>query len=64
MGTGESVGQGVAEAVRGIRASGLPNETNALFTTIEGEWDEAVARSAGLEPSIGWHGLVFQRSQR
>lgn len=35
MGTGESVGAGVAEAVRVIRASGLPNETNALFTTID-----------------------------
>ncbi|GAA5066607.1 MTH1187 family thiamine-binding protein [Nocardia callitridis] len=43
MGTGESVGAGVAEAVRVIRASGLPNETNALFTTIEGEWDEVMA---------------------
>ncbi|MFI9636659.1 MTH1187 family thiamine-binding protein [Nocardia sp. NPDC051929] len=43
MGTGESVGEGVAEAVRVIRASGLPNETNALFTTIEGEWDEVMA---------------------
>ena len=43
IGTGESVGQGVAEAVRVIRASGLPNETNALFTTIEGEWDEVMA---------------------
>ncbi|MEV0359284.1 thiamine-binding protein [Nocardia sp. NPDC050697] len=43
MGTGESVGAGVAEAVRVIRASGLPNETNALFTTIEGEWGEVMA---------------------
>jgi uncharacterized protein (TIGR00106 family) len=43
IGTGESVGAAVAEAVRVIRASGLPNETNALFTTIEGEWDEVMA---------------------
>ncbi|MGK8555241.1 MTH1187 family thiamine-binding protein [Nocardia gipuzkoensis] len=43
VGTGESVGGAVAEAVRVIRASGLPNETNALFTTIEGEWDEVMA---------------------
>ena len=27
----------VAEAVRVVRASGLPNETNAMFTLIEGE---------------------------
>ena len=30
----------VAEAVRVVRASGLPNETNAMFTLLEGEWDE------------------------
>jgi len=33
----------VAEAVRVVRASGLPNRTDAMFTTIEGEWDEAMA---------------------
>ena len=26
-----------------IRASGLPCETNAMFTNIEGEWDEVMA---------------------
>ena len=30
----------VAEAIRVVRESGLPNETNAMFTLIEGEWDE------------------------
>lgn len=30
----------VAEAVRVVRESGLPNETNAMFTLLEGEWDE------------------------
>ncbi len=33
----------VAEVVRVIRASGLPSETNAMFTNIEGEWDEVMA---------------------
>ena len=33
----------VAEAVRIVRASGLPNQTDAMFTTIEGEWDEVMA---------------------
>ena len=33
----------VADIVRVIRASGLPNETNAMFTNIEGEWDEVMA---------------------
>ena len=38
-----SVGAAVAEAVRVVRASGLPCETNAMFTNIEGEWDEVMA---------------------
>ena len=43
-GTGDaSVGDAVAEAVRIVRASGLPNETTSMFTTIEGEWDEVMA---------------------
>jgi uncharacterized protein (TIGR00106 family) len=43
IGVGEDVGALVAEAVRVVRASGLPNRTDAMFTTIEGEWDEAMA---------------------
>ncbi len=43
LGTGESVGDLVAVAVRIVRASGLPNETNAMFTNVEGEWDEVMA---------------------
>lgn len=37
-----SVAQDVAEAVRVVRASGLPNRTDAMFTSIEGEWDEVM----------------------
>ncbi|MEO2107193.1 MAG: thiamine-binding protein [Actinomycetota bacterium] len=37
------VSAAVAEAVRVVRESGLPNETNAMFTNIEGEWDEVMA---------------------
>ena len=36
------MGAAVAEAVRVVRASGLPNETNAMFTNIEGDWDEVM----------------------
>lgn len=39
-GTGESVSDAVADAVAVVRESGLPNSTDAMFTTIEGEWDE------------------------
>ena len=30
------------EAVRVVRQSGLPNETDAMFTNVEGEWDEVM----------------------
>jgi uncharacterized protein (TIGR00106 family) len=43
LGAGESVGDLVAEAVRIVRDSGLPNETNAMFTNVEGDWDEVMA---------------------
>ncbi|MCL2583117.1 MAG: MTH1187 family thiamine-binding protein [Streptosporangiales bacterium] len=42
LGTGEGVGEIVAEAVRVVRESGLPNQTDSMFTTIEGEWDEVM----------------------
>jgi uncharacterized protein (TIGR00106 family) len=42
LGVGEEVGEIVADAVRVVRASGLPNRTDAMFTTIEGEWDEVM----------------------
>ena len=37
------VSAAVAQAVRIVRESGLPNETNAMFTNLEGEWDEVMA---------------------
>jgi uncharacterized protein (TIGR00106 family) len=43
LGVGEAVGEIVAEAVRVVRASGLPNQTDSMFTTIEGDWDEVMA---------------------
>lgn len=44
LGAGEAVGELVAEAVRVVRASGLPNKTDAMFTVIEGEsWDQVMA---------------------
>ena len=43
LGTGEAGGEVVAEAVRVVRESGLPNQTDAMFTTIEGGWDETMA---------------------
>lgn len=39
----ESMSEAVAAAVRVVRSSGLPNETNAMFTLVEGDWDEVMA---------------------
>jgi uncharacterized protein (TIGR00106 family) len=43
LGVGDGVSEYVAEAVRLVRDSGLPNETNAMFTNVEGEWDDVMA---------------------
>jgi uncharacterized protein (TIGR00106 family) len=43
LGGDDSVGDQVVEAVRIVRDSGLPNETNAMFTNLEGEWDEVMS---------------------
>jgi uncharacterized protein (TIGR00106 family) len=44
LGVGESVGELVADAVRVVRESGLPNKTGAMFTEVEGEsWDAVMA---------------------
>jgi uncharacterized protein (TIGR00106 family) len=43
LGVGEEVGKEVAESIRVVRESGLPNRTDSMFTTIEGDWDEVMA---------------------
>ncbi|BBY20464.1 MTH1187 family thiamine-binding protein [Mycobacterium stomatepiae] len=44
LGVGEGVGEIVAEAVRVVRESGLPNKTDSMFTAIEGDtWAEVMA---------------------
>ncbi len=40
FGVGDELADAVAKAVEIIRASGLKNRTTAMFTEIEGEWDE------------------------
>ncbi|RJL21490.1 MTH1187 family thiamine-binding protein [Bailinhaonella thermotolerans] len=42
LGVGEDVGEYVARAVKVVRDSGLPNRTDAMFTSVEGEWDEVM----------------------
>ena len=38
-----SVSDAVADVIAVVRDSGLPHRTDAMFTTIEGEWDECMA---------------------
>jgi uncharacterized protein (TIGR00106 family) len=43
LGVGDSVGAPGADAVRLVRESGQPNETKAMFSNVEGDWDEVMA---------------------
>lgn len=42
FGVGDELSSRVAEVVKVIRESGLPNRTYSMFTEIEGEWDEVM----------------------
>lgn len=42
FGVGDELSKEVAEVVKIIRDSGLPNKTYSMFTEIEGEWDEVM----------------------
>nr|WP_204072721.1 thiamine-binding protein [Planotetraspora phitsanulokensis] len=72
IGTGEDVGELVAEAVRVVRESGLPNRTDAMFTTVEGEtWEEvlavvtaAVAAVAAVEARASRVSVVLKADSR
>ncbi|MBQ3433511.1 MAG: MTH1187 family thiamine-binding protein [Selenomonadaceae bacterium] len=39
VGVGDELSKHVAEVVKVIRESGLPNKTTSMFTEIEGDWD-------------------------
>jgi uncharacterized protein (TIGR00106 family) len=52
LGVGDAVAEYVADAVRVVRDSGLPNHTDAMFTTIEGEWDEVMAVVKGAVDAV------------
>jgi uncharacterized protein YqgV (UPF0045/DUF77 family) len=51
-----SVHDAVAAAVKIVRESGLPNQTDSLFTTIEGEWDEVFAVVKRATEEVGKYG--------
>lgn len=56
LGAGESVTEAVADAVRVVRESGLPHRTDAMFTTLEGEWDECMDVVKRASEAVGRHG--------
>ncbi|ACZ32014.1 protein of unknown function DUF77 [Xylanimonas cellulosilytica DSM 15894] len=56
LGAGESVAPQVAEAVRIVRESGLPNRTTSMFTEIEGEWDEVMPVIKAATDAVGIDG--------
>ncbi len=52
----DAVHDAVAAAVRVGRESGLPNHTDSMFTTIEGEWDEVFAVIKRATDEVGRFG--------
>jgi len=55
-GVGDSLSEAVAEAVRVVRASGLPNRTSSMFTEIEGDWDECMDVVRQAVEAVGRYG--------
>jgi uncharacterized protein (TIGR00106 family) len=55
LGGGASVSAAVAEAVRLVRESGLANETNAMFTNVEGDWDEVMGLIKACTDAVAAH---------
>lgn len=51
-----SVHDAVAAAVTVVRASGLPHRTDAMFTTVEGEWDECMEVIKRATEAVGQYG--------
>jgi uncharacterized protein (TIGR00106 family) len=51
-----SVHDAVAAAVRIVRESGLPHRTDAMFTTIEGDWDECMDVIKRATEAVGEYG--------
>ncbi|MDQ6714530.1 MAG: thiamine-binding protein [Actinomycetota bacterium] len=47
-----SVSAAVAAAIAVVHASGLPHRTDAMFTTIEGEWDECLTVIKGAVDAV------------
>ena len=55
-GVGDSLSEAVAAAVEVVRASGLPNRTDSMFTTIEGDWEQCMDVVRRACEAAGAHG--------
>jgi len=55
VGDDGSVGRAVADVVAIVRRSGLPNETNAMFTNVEGELTEVLDLIARCTEHVAAH---------
>lgn len=53
---GASLSLAVADAVAVVRASGLPHRTDAMFTTIEGDWDACMDVVRRAVEAVSAHG--------
>ena len=42
FGEGDQLSAEIAQVIKVIRESGLPNKTTSMFTEIEGPWDEVM----------------------
>ncbi len=51
-----SIHDAVAAAVKVVRESGLPNRTDSMFTTIEGDWDEVFDVIKRATEAVGQYG--------
>ncbi|MCU1556543.1 MAG: hypothetical protein JWN09_538 [Microbacteriaceae bacterium] len=51
-----SVHEAVAAAVKIVRESGLPNHTDSMFTTIEGEWEPVFDVIRRATEAVGAYG--------
>ncbi|MDO5700128.1 MAG: thiamine-binding protein [Bowdeniella nasicola] len=51
-----SVSRAVAAAIEVVRASGLPYRTDAMFTTLEGDWDEVMTVVKEATEAVGRFG--------
>jgi uncharacterized protein (TIGR00106 family) len=51
-----SIHDAVAAAVKVVRESGLPNRTDSMFTTIEGDWDEVFDVIRRATEAVGQYG--------